>query len=133
MPLSGKWLVPAMPYASGFFCADARLLRAHLSGALHVCAVGGVDSRACMERCMADGFAAVAVARPLLRDAGWLRRLEARGDDSDDDAHPRRPCAQCGGAMGAEGPPLCHVCYGAEAIVRSAMGERRLRVGEWPL
>ena len=31
------------------------------------------------------------------------------------------------------GPSLCHVCYGAEAIVSSAMAECRLRTGEWPL
>ena len=124
----GRWLVPSLPYRPAFFADGARQLRAHLSGKLGVCVVGGIDSRACMETAMADGFAAVAVARPMLRDPMWLRRLEASEVEA-----TTRACSKCGTALGASGPPLCHVCYGAVAIVSSAMAERPLRVGQWPI
>ena len=43
-------------------------------------------------------------------------------------------CTRCRALIAPQpGPPWCHVCYGAIAIVGSAMAEKRLLAGEWPL
>ena len=127
----GPLLVPALPYQPSFFREGAQRIRAHLQGTLRVCLVGGVDSLTEMRKSLADGFELVAVARPLLRDPAWLHRLVQDGDAITGQV---RLCAQCGLRQASPpGPEWCHVCYGAKAIVGSAMAERRLRVGEWPL
>lgn len=159
--LLGRFLVPSIPYQPGFFAREARMLRAHTSGRLQICLVGGVDSLACMRSALADGMASVAIARPVLRDPEWLHGLmrqemhEEGWEDAKDDVRKHgtshdeadasaevgqshrghgRLCTQCKVTLAPPpGPPWCHVCYGAVAIVGSAMAEKELSVGAWPL
>ena len=65
-----------------------------------------------------------------------MMRDDAREATPPADARPTARCARCRERdvlIDDGGPPWCHVCYGAIAIVSSAMAERRLGAGEWPL
>ena len=150
----GRLLVPSMKYRSAFFKEEGKLLLSHLAGRLKVCLVGGIDSLSAMRSALGDGFSSVAVARPMLRDPNWLVGL--MNEDANEEFHVEedsdgrlvatvkeikwfcgRLCDRCGEREvrkdDGAGITWCHVCYGAISIVGSAMAERRLRAGEWPL
>ena len=65
--LLGPYLVPRIEWTSSFFEMDAMVLLAHMR-TTPVCLLGGINSLEAMERAMANGFAAVALARALLRE-----------------------------------------------------------------
>ena len=44
---------------------------------MHVCLLGGVDSLSAAEGACAEGFAMVAMARPLIREPNFIQRMEA--------------------------------------------------------
>src|SRR5262249_18713493 len=98
--LFGQWLIRPVPYEECYFLEDAARVRAELR--LPLIYVGGAASRAAIDRVLARGFDAVAMARALIRDPAFVRRL------AEDEA------------KGA--PPVCDHCnYCAARIYTSSM------------
>ena len=107
--LLGPCLVPHIEWTPSFFETDAMALLAHMR-TTPVCLLGGINSLGAMERAMANGFAAVALARALLREPDFLLRLQVNiGKES----HKESLCSHCN-----------------ECIVVSAMAENPLRCVE---
>jgi 2,4-dienoyl-CoA reductase-like NADH-dependent reductase (Old Yellow Enzyme family) len=102
--LLGWKLVPAIPYESAYFRAEARVLKAHLRGSLPVCLLGGVDSLQVMHSALDDGFACVAIARPILHEPDFVLRMQK---------------SESAGSAAVSGCSRCNLC-----IVGSAMAER---------
>lgn len=76
--LFGRYLVPPVPYADNYFLADALALKREVR--LPLVYIGGAASRAAIDAALAHGFVAVAMARALIRDPAFVRRLaEAEG------------------------------------------------------
>lgn len=73
--LLGPALIPAVPYEDAYFLADAVAVRAAVR--LPLIYVGGVTSRATADRVLAAGFDGIALARALLREPDFVRRLAA--------------------------------------------------------
>ena len=71
----GPILVPRLEWTPMFFSVDARILKNHLS-TLKVCLLGGIDSLSAVEEALRLGFVAVAVARVLLREPGFVTRIQ---------------------------------------------------------
>lgn len=71
----GGMLVPEVPYADHYFLEDAVRARAVLK--LPLIYVGGVASYAAASAVLARGFEAIAMARALIREPDFVRRLEA--------------------------------------------------------
>jgi 2,4-dienoyl-CoA reductase-like NADH-dependent reductase (Old Yellow Enzyme family) len=84
--LFGKVLVPSIPYDQSYFLADALEARAALS--LPLIYVGGASSRASIDALLARGFDAVAMARALIEDPAFVRKL---GEDE----AASSPCDHC--------------------------------------
>lgn len=116
----GPYLVRPVPYAENYFLEDAlAVMRAVKVPLVYV---GGAATRAAIDAALARGFVAVAMARALIRDPGFVRKL-----------------AEESGA-----PPTCDHCnYCAARIYTSAMAchlrepppaelRRLLRVAEGP-
>lgn len=71
--LFGRWLIRPVPYEDCYFLEDAARVRAEVR--LPLIYVGGAASRAAIDRALDAGFEAVAIARALIRDPAWVRRL----------------------------------------------------------
>lgn len=74
----GPLVVPAIPYEDCFMRDHAREVLARLRRThpnVGVCLMGGVASLGEMEGAMAEGFAAVQMARPLIREPDFLQRM----------------------------------------------------------
>jgi 2,4-dienoyl-CoA reductase-like NADH-dependent reductase (Old Yellow Enzyme family) len=82
----GEWMIPPVPYAESYFLDDARAVRAEV--ALPLVYIGGAASRAGIDAVLAEGFDAVAMARALLREPGFVNRLLA-------EEGARSPCDHC--------------------------------------
>jgi 2,4-dienoyl-CoA reductase-like NADH-dependent reductase (Old Yellow Enzyme family) len=87
--LFGRLLVQEYPYEEAFFLADARRLRQAVR--LPLVLLGGIKSRAAVERAMGEGFELVGMGRALLHDAALPRKL-AEGAVA---ASACVPCNQC--------------------------------------
>jgi 2,4-dienoyl-CoA reductase-like NADH-dependent reductase (Old Yellow Enzyme family)/3-methyladenine DNA glycosylase/8-oxoguanine DNA glycosylase len=74
--LAGRFFVRRYPYQDGYLLDDARQIRAAVD--LPMILLGGVTSRAIMDRAMADGFQFVAMARALLREPNLVDRMRAQ-------------------------------------------------------
>lgn len=73
--LLGQRLIRPVPYADNYFLADAlEVLRAVK---LPLVYIGGAASRAAIDEALGHGFVAVAMARALIRDPAFVRRLAA--------------------------------------------------------
>ena len=72
--LFGEKLVPPLPYQDHYFLEDATVVRRELK--LPLVYVGGVASRAAADEVLARGFDAIAIARALIREPGFVKRLE---------------------------------------------------------
>ncbi|HEY8376530.1 MAG TPA: NADH:flavin oxidoreductase [Nannocystis sp.] len=71
--LFGRYLVPPVAYAENYFLADAlELKRAVRVPCVYI---GGAASRAAIDEVLSHGFVAVAMARALIRDPAFVRRL----------------------------------------------------------
>ena len=70
----GEWLVPEVPYQDHYFLEDATVARHALR--LPLVYVGGVASRSAADAVLARGFDAIAMARALIREPGFVNRLE---------------------------------------------------------
>lgn len=84
--LVGQQLVRPFVYESRYFREDARAVRAAVR--MPLVYLGGVDSGAAVDEALADGFEAVAMARALLREPDFVRRLEREREH-------RSPCDHC--------------------------------------
>ncbi len=86
LTLFGKRLIPDVPYRDDYFLDDALAVRAAVR--LPLVYVGGAASREAIDRVLAAGFDAVAMARALIREPDFVARL-AR------DEAARSPCDHC--------------------------------------
>ena len=86
MRLAGPVLVPEVPYQDTYFLTQASAVRGAVG--LPLVYVGGVASRAAALRVLDAGFDAIAMARALIREPDFVRRLA-----SEDDA--LSPCDHC--------------------------------------
>lgn len=71
----GEWLVPEVKYADHYFLDDAREVRKAVK--LPLVYVGGVTSLASVKTVLAEGFEAIALARALIREPGFVTRVLA--------------------------------------------------------
>jgi 2,4-dienoyl-CoA reductase-like NADH-dependent reductase (Old Yellow Enzyme family) len=71
--LFGQWLVPPVPYEDHYFLEDACEVRREVR--LPLVYVGGAASRPAIDRVLARGFDAVAMARALIADPAFVKRL----------------------------------------------------------
>jgi 2,4-dienoyl-CoA reductase-like NADH-dependent reductase (Old Yellow Enzyme family) len=71
----GEWLVPEVKYADHYFLDDAREVRRAVK--LPLVYVGGVTSLASAKTVLAEGFEAIALARALIREPGFVSRVLA--------------------------------------------------------
>jgi 2,4-dienoyl-CoA reductase-like NADH-dependent reductase (Old Yellow Enzyme family) len=72
---AGEWLIPPIPYADHYFLEDAKVIRAALK--LPLVYVGGVASKKAADEVLAEGFDAIAMARALIREPDFVKRLQA--------------------------------------------------------
>ncbi|MBL8921937.1 MAG: NADH:flavin oxidoreductase [Myxococcaceae bacterium] len=71
----GEWLVPEVKYADHYFLDDAREVRKAVK--LPLVYVGGVTSLASAKTVLGEGFEAIALARALIREPGFVNRVLA--------------------------------------------------------
>lgn len=82
--LFGPWLVRPVPFAENYFLADALAVMREVR--LPLVYVGGAATRAAIDAALGRGFAAVALARALIREPAFVRKLaeeEGRTPDCD--------------------------------------------------
>ena len=106
--LFGRWFVPTIPWKENFFEEAAAALLQAVPKA-QVCLLGGVNSLAGMEDALRRGFAAVAVARMVLREPGIIIRMRANSRESGGDVVSN--CSHCNlcivGSTMSETPLQC--------------------------
>jgi len=93
MALFGKMMVQPFELEEAYFFGMARKLRDAVT--LPLVLVGGIRSRAAIDRVMGAGIDLVAMARPLIREPDFVRRLEREPDAR---SHCE-PCNLCVAAM----------------------------------
>lgn len=71
--LFGQRLIRPVPYEDNYFLADA--LEVKKAVRVPLVYIGGAASRAAIDAVLAHGFVAVAMARALIRDPAFVRRL----------------------------------------------------------
>lgn len=86
----GGALVPEVPYRDLYFLEDALVARAAVK--LPLVYVGGVTSRSSANRVLDGGFQAIALARALIREPDFVKRLEV--EERADLSSPSR-CDHC--------------------------------------
>jgi 2,4-dienoyl-CoA reductase-like NADH-dependent reductase (Old Yellow Enzyme family) len=69
----GRIMVPTVPYSEGYFLEDAKKFRAAVK--LPLIYVGGLVSRQKMEEVLEAGFQGLQVARALVRDTDFVKKL----------------------------------------------------------
>jgi len=69
----GKFLMKAEPFSEAYFLDDALKIRAEVS--LPLIFVGGLKSRAVIEKVLDRGFEFVQMARALINDPGFINKL----------------------------------------------------------
>lgn len=73
--LFGRWLVPDVAFTENYFLQDALRFREELR--MPLVYVGGVRSAENIEAILSHGFDAVAMARVLIQDPGFIKKLSA--------------------------------------------------------
>ena len=71
----GRIIIPTVPYRDAYFLDDAREFRKAVS--LPLIYVGGMVSRSSIEEVLGSGFAAVQMARALVRDTDFVNKLKS--------------------------------------------------------
>jgi 2,4-dienoyl-CoA reductase-like NADH-dependent reductase (Old Yellow Enzyme family) len=87
--LFGRLFVQEFPFEEDFFLADARQIRAAVR--LPLMLLGGIKSRAGVDRAMADGFDLVGMGRALIHDPNLTRKMQT-GEVT---ASACVPCNEC--------------------------------------
>jgi len=93
LALFGKLVVKAFPFSEAYFLEDALNVRRAVK--LPLALVGGMRSLDTMESTIEQGFELVAMARPLLREPDFIRKLE-RGETR---VSLCEPCNRCMATM----------------------------------
>ncbi|MBK8254073.1 MAG: NADH:flavin oxidoreductase [Polyangiaceae bacterium] len=83
--LFGKMLVPKVPYEKTYFLRDAKVIQREVK--LPLIYVGGVTSREDCEAVLKEGFQAIAMARALIIDPDFIKKLAQEGASA--------PCDHC--------------------------------------
>ena len=73
--LFGRMIIPTVPYKDAYFLEDAMEFRNALK--LPLVYVGGMVSRESIEKVLCSGFAAVQMARALIRDTDFVNKLRS--------------------------------------------------------
>ena len=73
--LCGRLLIPTVPYKEAYFLEDAKKFRAAVS--MPLIYVGGMVSLSKMEEVLSSGFCAMQMARALIRDTDFVRKLQS--------------------------------------------------------
>ncbi len=73
--LFGRVIIPTVPYKDAYFLEDAKQFREAVR--LPLIYVGGMVSRSSIEEVLGSGFAAVQMARALIRDTGFVNKLRS--------------------------------------------------------
>ena len=89
----GGALVPEVPYQDHYFLEEASAVRAAVR--LPLVYVGGVASQASVDAVLARGFDAIAMARALIREPDFVRRLEAEAQRRESSAARCDHCNHC--------------------------------------
>jgi 2,4-dienoyl-CoA reductase-like NADH-dependent reductase (Old Yellow Enzyme family) len=71
----GRYLIPAVPFEEAYFLPDAKKIREAVK--LPLIYVGGLVSRASVEKVMAEGFEFVSFARALVEDPSFINKLHS--------------------------------------------------------
>ena len=87
----GRVMIPTVPYSEGYFLEDAKKFRAAVK--LPLIYVGGLVSRAKMEEVLEAGFQGLQVARALVRDTDFVKKLRSGEID-------RSPCGHSNYCIG---------------------------------
>ncbi|MBO7479535.1 MAG: NADH:flavin oxidoreductase [Bacteroidales bacterium] len=87
----GRIMIPTVPYKEGYFLDDAKKFRAAVK--LPLIYVGGLVSRAKMEEVLEAGFQGLQVARALVHDTDFVKKLQ-RGETD------RSPCGHSNYCIG---------------------------------
>lgn len=75
LALLGQTLIAPFPYSDNYFLQDALAIRQAVR--MPLVYVGGAASRAAIDEALGHGFVAVAMARALIRDPAFVRKLAA--------------------------------------------------------
>lgn len=102
LALFGRVIVRTYPFAEAYFLEEAMTVRRAVG--LPLVLVGGLSSRASIERAMESGFEFAAMARPLIAQPDFVDRLR-RGDV---DVSPCDHCNTCVASM-YHGEAFCHL------------------------
>lgn len=73
LAIAGRQMIPTVPYKEAYFLEDALKFRAAVK--MPLIYVGGMTSRAKIEEVLGDGFTAVQVARALVHDTDFVKKL----------------------------------------------------------
>ena len=72
--LAGHVLIPTVPFKEGYFLEDAKEFRAAVK--LPLIYVGGLNTKEKMEEVLAAGFQGLQMARALVRDTDFVKKLQ---------------------------------------------------------
>ena len=87
----GRMMIPTVPYKEAYFLEDALKFRAAVR--LPLIYVGGMVSLQKMEEVLAAGFSGLQMARALIRDTGFVNKLQSGETD-------RSPCGHSNYCIG---------------------------------
>ena len=73
--LFGPLIIKKYDYASHFFLPQAKQVRRAVD--IDLVYLGGADSKDAMEKILNSGFDFIALARPLIHDPAFLKKLES--------------------------------------------------------
>ena len=90
--LFGRWMVTSMPLREAYFFGMAREVRRSVK--LPLMLVGGLRTRATIDRVLAAGLDLVAMARPFIRDPAFMQQLKRK-----EAASECVPCNRCVASM----------------------------------
>lgn len=126
----GEWLIPPVPYSDNYFLEDALVVRRELK--LPLVYVGGVASRAAADAVMANGFDAIAMARALIREPDFVKRLEAEEKQGPPAPGEQPRCDHCNycAARIYTTSMACHFVTEPPPEMLRVMGRRRLASGQ---
>ncbi|MCF0174586.1 MAG: NADH:flavin oxidoreductase [Bacteroidales bacterium] len=74
LKLGGRIVIPTVPYKDAYFLEDAKYFRANLK--LPLIYVGGMTSRENIEQVLDEGFTAVQIARALVHDTDFVKKIQ---------------------------------------------------------
>lgn len=75
LAIAGRLMIPTVPYKEGYFLEDAKKFRAAVS--LPLIYVGGLISRVKMEEVLEAGFQGLQVARALVHDTDFVKKIHS--------------------------------------------------------